>query len=133
MIGAMYLNVTVQALFAEHALIIAFRQYTCSAVNTTGVKAGKVALLAQIGLSADEQILVVRAMRRMAISAVFLYRRVFPQVWTANFCMAVVTGVVQSLPHQQQVRRFAVRVVTAAAVHLALANRMGVRLHRLCA
>lgn len=89
MIGAMYLYVTIHTLLAEHALVRALRQHPCPAVNTAGVEGGKVALLAQVGLSAHQQVFVVRTMRRVAIATVFLYRRVFPQKRPALFGMAV--------------------------------------------
>lgn len=89
MIGAMYLHVAVHTLLTEHALVRALRQHPCPAVNTAGVEGGKVALLAQVGLSAHQQVFVVRTMRCMAIATVFLYRRVFPQKWPAFFGMAI--------------------------------------------
>lgn len=119
MIGAMYLNVTVQALFAEHALVSAFRQYPCPAVHPTGVESDKVALLAQVGLSADQQVLVIRAMRRMAVGTVFLYRRVFPQKGPALFRMAVIALLVNRVADQVSRTGPAVWLVAVGARHQA--------------
>ena len=58
---------------------------------------------------------------------------VFPDVWAAFLCMALVTGVVQGLTHELQLRRLAVRTVTSAAIHLAFDQRMRKRLQGLAA
>lgn len=70
-------------------------------------------------------------MRVVTREAVFCYRRVFPKIGAANIGMASLASIVNGLSHEQQLGGAAVRVVAATAVHLALPDRMRVRLHRL--
>lgn len=74
---------------------------------------------------------IVRAVWVVAVAAVLGDRRVFPQVGATCFRMAVVAGVVGRRPGEQAVSRLAVCVVTTAAIHLALPDRMRIRFHRL--
>ena len=115
MVGTMNLNVTIQALLAQHLLGCSIRWNTGSAVNPTGVKVRKVTLLAQIRLSADQQVLVIRTMRRVAIGAVFLYRRVLPQKRPALLCMTVKALFVDRIANQVGRARPAVWLVAVRA------------------
>lgn len=74
---------------------------------------------------------MIRSVRIMAGYTVLRYRRVLPQEGAAKFCMAVITGVIDRLAGQQQLGSFTVRVVAATAIHLALPDWVGIRLHGL--
>lgn len=97
----MYLGMAIQAFFTQHLLGCAVGWNTRSAVHTTRVKLGDVALLAQPRLPANQQVLEIGAMGCMAIGAIFLHRRVFPQERTAFLGMAVIAGLVEGVARQQ--------------------------------
>ena len=63
-------------------------------------------------------------MRGVTKPAVFANRRVLPQEWTAFLCVALVTGVIDRLTNELQLRRFPVRTVASAAIHLSLKEWM---------
>ena len=84
----------------------------------------RVAVLAQEGRSLDQQIRLVRAVRRMAVQAAFADRKVLPQQRAALLRVAVVASLVDRNFLQQLRSRRAVRVVAVGANHLRLANRM---------
>ena len=86
----MYLHMTIETLFTEQARVCAIRWYTGAAVNVAGVKPGNMALLAQPGGPADQQVRVVRTVRRVAVGAIVLYRRMLPQERPAFLCVAVI-------------------------------------------
>ena len=67
-------------------------------------------------------------MRIVTIATIFRDRRVFPKIRSTLLGVTAEAGVVQRLLHELQVIGLAVIAVTAAAIHLALANGMGVRL-----
>ena len=88
-IGSMYLDMAVQALLAEHALVCTFRRDTGTAVNATGMEVRQVTLLANVRLSANQQVFVIGTMRYMTVAAIFLNRGVFPEEGAAFFGVAV--------------------------------------------
>lgn len=63
MIGAVYLDMAVQALLAKHSLICATGLDPGTAVDPTGMEIRQVALLAEIRLSADQEVFIVRTVR----------------------------------------------------------------------
>jgi len=67
-------------------------------------------------------------MRIVTIAAIFGDRRVFPKIRTTFFCMTVKAGVVKCLLDKLQIARRAMSAVAAAAIHLALADRVRVGL-----
>jgi hypothetical protein len=87
----MNLHVAIEALFTEQARVCATRWQAGAAVNIAGVKPADMALLAQPGLSTDQQVRVVRTVSGVAVGAVFLYRRMLPQERPAFLSMAVIT------------------------------------------
>ncbi len=70
-------------------------------------------------------------MRIVTIAAIFGDRRVFPKIRATFFRMTVEAGVVKCLLDKLQIARCAMSAVAAAAIHLALADWMRVRLQRL--
>ena len=67
---------------------------------------------------------MVRTVRIMAAAAILGDRCVFPKVRPALLGMAAEAGVIERLPRQLPVAGFTVSAVTAAAIHLALPDRM---------
>ena len=115
MIGAMYLYMTIQTLFAEHALIGTIGRNACAAVDAAGMEVGNVTLLAQIGLPADQQILVIGTVRCMAIRAVFLHRCVLPEERSAFLGMALKAGFVDRVADQVGRTGTSVRLMAVCA------------------
>ncbi len=74
---------------------------------------------------------MIGAVRIVAIAAILGDRRVFPKIRATFFCMTVEAGVVKCLLDKLQIARCAMSAVAAAAIHLALADWMRVRLQRL--
>ena len=90
----MNLGMAIQALFTQFLLGCSGRWNTHAAVNTARVTRGYVALLAHPGLPGFLQEIVIGTVWCMAVRAIFLHRRVFPQEGTALFCVALIAGLV---------------------------------------
>jgi hypothetical protein len=67
----------------------------------------------------------------MAIATILCDRCVFPKIGSTFFGMTVEAGVVQRLLHELKLIGLTMIAVAAAAIHLALPNRVGVGLQRL--
>ena len=115
MIGAMYPHMTIQTLFAEHALIGTIGRYARAAVDAAGVEVGNMTLLAQIGLSADQQILIIGTVRCVAIRAVFLHGCVLPQERSTFLSMAFKAGFVDRVADQVGRAGTSVRLMAVCA------------------
>src|SRR6266511_863252 len=92
-------------------------------VGAGGVSALDVTLLAESRLGDPQHVLVVRAVRIVAVGAALVDRRVHPEERAALFGMAGVAGVVERDFLQQRRRGRAVRVVARRARHFPLAQR----------
>ncbi len=100
MIGPMNLGVTIQTGFSKDALIFPCRRDPRATVHAAGVEIGAVALLAQPGLTGNQQVGVIPAVGNVAVGAVFTNRGMLPQERAAFFCMAVVAGFIDVVAHQ---------------------------------
>ena len=87
----------------------------------------RVAALAQHRAAHRQHARLVRSVRVVAIAAIFGDRCVLPKIRSALFGVAVKAGVVQRLLYELQIVGRAMIAVTAAAIHFALAYRVGVR------
>ena len=74
---------------------------------------------------------MVGSMGVVTRGAVFGYRGVLPQEWTALFGVALIAGVVDCLPREHRVRGRTVRAVTASAGDFPLAQWMRIRFQRI--
>lgn len=82
---------------------------TCRAIKLAGMVGIRMTVLAQIGRPHFEEICVRRAMRIVAVGAVFAHRGMFPQERAALLRMATIAGVVDRGGFQQA-RPFAAAV-----------------------
>src|SRR5882757_1294896 len=95
-----------------------------AAVHGTGV-IRRVALLAQPGCSRLEERAIVRTMGRVAVGAVFRYRRVLPEERAAPVRVTGVAGFVHAvLEHQMRANR-SVRVMAIRTTHFSRYHRVG--------
>ena len=131
MIGAVHLAVAVHAVLPKHVGGRCRRRQATFVLRNTWVTALCVTALAQHRSAHCEHAAMIGSVRIMAGYAVLRHRSMLPKEGAAKFCMAVITGVIDRLAGQQQFRGFAVRVVAATAIHLALSHGMRVGLHRL--
>ena len=111
----MNLGMAVHALLAQHSLVTPVRRQPGAAVNATGMEIAEMALLAQVGLPGDQQVLVVRTMRRVTIAAIFLDGGVLPQERTPFFGVAVVALFIDGIADQVGWPGPAVRLVAIRA------------------
>jgi len=72
-------------------------------------------------------------MRVVAVATVLGYRSVLPKIRAAFLRVAIEAGLVERHLGELPFARCAVSAMAAAAVHLALPNRVRIRLERLCA
>lgn len=73
------------------------------------------ALLAQQRRPAQQKRRIHGPMRCVAIQAIFLHGRMLPEEWPAKLRMTPVTGLIDSVCHEQIGAERAVRIVTGAA------------------
>src|SRR5690242_14261550 len=100
-------------------------------VRSRGVLRRDVTLLTQPRLRHLQHVLVIRAMRVVAVGAALDLRRVIPQEGPALLGVAPEAGVIERRLIQQRRRHRPVRVVARGAGHLPLAQRHVRRPHRL--
>ena len=82
------------------------------------------AALAEEWRTTGQHARVVRTVRGVTEPTILANWCVLPKVWTAFLCMALVTGVIDRLTNELQLRRFPVRTVASAAIHLSLKEWM---------
>ena len=92
----------------------------CGVCRSFGMAHAAVALLAQERNRRDQQRVLVRTVRRVAIEAAFADRRVLEQEWPALLGMALRAGLVDRIGLQQRAGQRAMRIVAIDAAHLAL-------------
>src|SRR5256886_14829182 len=115
MVAAVDLAMAVLAAAPDHARVLRAaaklrRRALVSAEELPGVQGRRdVALLADVGTRRDEQLVVVRAVRRVAIHAALAHRLVLPQEGSALFGVARVAGLVHAVGAQQRPGRRSVR------------------------
>ena len=119
---------TIEALFNKHSLVSTIRLHTRTAINPTGMALGNMALLAEIWLTGNQQVLVIRPMWGMAVAAVFLHGGMFPQEWATFLGVTAVTGIVDIIFGEQEVVIAVVHIVAIAAAHVAKTQRVPRRL-----
>ncbi len=121
---------TVQAALTQQVL----RRHACCQtvriISKARMPALRVTTLAKERGALRKHPRLVRSMRVMARCAIFSYRRMFPQVRTTLFGVALEAGVVHCLPHKLQFRCSAVRAVTIGAGHFAFTQWMRIRFQR---
>ena len=127
----MNLVVAVHALAGQNLRDGAVGRYPGSAVRRTGMIPCVMALLTQPGFAPTQQWRVVRAVRRVAVAAVFAYRLMFPQERTALFRVALETGLVDRVVNQAGVSGRTVGIMAVRAGHQAdVGAGFGSGLHR---
>lgn len=98
MIRSVHLPVTVHAALSEQELRWHPRGNTVRVVNKAGMSRLGMAALAQQWRALRQHARMIRAMRRVAQTAVFRYRLMLPQVRAAFLGMTLETGIVDGLP-----------------------------------
>jgi hypothetical protein len=88
------------------------------------VSGSVVAALAKLGRPADQEFIVITAMRGMAAQAILLYRRMGPHPGASLVGMALVTKLVDRIPFQLGWAEPPVVFMAAGALHLSLTDRM---------
>ena len=82
-----------------------------------------VALLAQEGNRRDQQRILIRAVRRVAVEAILAYRWMLEQERTALLGMALIARLVDRIGLEQRAGQCAVRIVAVVAAHLPFRQR----------
>ena len=100
----------------------------CAVVSAAGMREvrvvdRRVTLLAQERQRRDEQLLVIRAVRLVAVQAALAHRRVLPQERAALLRVTAGAELIHVVAAQQRIGRRAVRVVTVDAGDLPLEQR----------
>lgn len=102
-------------------------------IDEVELVAGLVALLTQERTRNIQQLVIVRAVRRVASQAAFLGRRVLPEERAAFFGVAAIAHIIDALFFQQRRGDGTVRVVTIHAAHFAFEYGHVRTLPELCA
>ena len=110
---------TIEALFTKHSLVSTIRLHTRTAINPTGMALGNMALLAEIWLTGNQQVLVIRPMWGMAVAAVFLHGGMFPQEWATFLGVTVVALFIDGVTNKKCGPWATVWLVTIGAGHQA--------------
>ena len=92
-------------------------------LQVVGMQDVGVALLTQEGNGRQQQRVLIRAMRRMAIQAVLANRGVFEQKRAALLGVALVARLVDRVRFQEGAGKRSERIVAVIAAHLALGER----------
>ena len=90
----MHLAVAIEAAFPEHILIGRAVAGAAAVVGQAGVERGGMTLLAHKGGTGGQQVGVNGTMWFVTITAVFGHRWVLPQMRSALFRVAAITGVI---------------------------------------
>ena len=93
------------------------------ALQRAGVVTVQMALLAQEWDRCDQQRRLVRAVRAMAVEAIFTDRRMFEQKRAALFRMALIAGFVDRVGLEQGISQRAMRIMAIIAAHLSFRQR----------
>ena len=127
MVGAVYSAVTVEAVLTQYILIGGAVGGAATVVLHAGMEGGRVALLAQKGPTCGQQAGVHRTVWFVTGAAIFSYRWVIPQVWTALVVVTAVAVVIQGRLYQVRLAGAAVWIVAVDAGGLAFEYRMARR------
>ena len=84
-----------------------------------------VTALAQPEYGGPEQLVMVGAVRGMAVVAILLHRGMLPEDRTPELGMALIAGIVDRIRHHHRRRLAAVRIMAARARHLSLFHGVG--------
>ena len=100
-------------------------------VESSGMPRAQVTSLAEVRHLGHQQLLVIRAMRVVAIEAVLAYRSVFPHERPAFFGVASITEFIHRRGSDHLRLRAVMRIMTTGALHPSFADRMVAGAHRL--
>lgn len=128
MIGTMRLCMTVQAVLAEHQRRRHTAGQSIAISRETRMSRLRVTALAEHRSAHRKHARVIRAVRIVAVAAIFRDRRMFPKIRAAFFGVAIKAGVVKRLLCELPFARITMRAVASAAAHFALANWVCIRL-----